>query len=167
MPFPDHLLEQAHHLARRERNRPRQASLRRAVSTAYYALFHLLISEATLNWKRADQRSSLARLFEHGKMKSASDKQRGELNQFLKTNPSAGLELSVARHLHLVADTFYQAQQKRQTADYDNATTWTRTQVLTQMDLVTRAFQSWHAIREEPAAQAYLISLLGKPQGHG
>src|SRR2546422_11077721 len=29
------------------RGRPRQASLRRTISTAYYALFHLLVHEAT------------------------------------------------------------------------------------------------------------------------
>jgi uncharacterized protein (UPF0332 family) len=167
MPFADDLLEQAQHLANRERKRPRQASLRRAVSTAYYALFHLLISEATLNWKRADQRHLLARFFEHGKMKSASDKQRGDLNTFFRTNPPPGPELDTARHLYRVADTFFQAQQQRHTADYDNRTQWTRTEVLTQIDLVAAAFQSWRAIREEPAAQAYLISLLGKPQGHG
>jgi hypothetical protein len=34
MPFAEHLLEQAQHLANREKKRPRQASLRRAVSTA-------------------------------------------------------------------------------------------------------------------------------------
>ena len=33
--------------AKRKPKRPRQASLRRAVSTSYYALFHLLICEAT------------------------------------------------------------------------------------------------------------------------
>jgi uncharacterized protein (UPF0332 family) len=59
MPYPAHLLEQAKHLANREKKRPRQASLRRAVSTAYYALFHLLIYEATLNWKRVDPRHLL------------------------------------------------------------------------------------------------------------
>jgi hypothetical protein len=41
------LLEQAHHLAFREPGKPRQASLRRAVSTAYYSLFHFLLHEAT------------------------------------------------------------------------------------------------------------------------
>ena len=41
MTFPDELLEQAHHLANRERKRPRQASLRRAVSSAYYARFSI------------------------------------------------------------------------------------------------------------------------------
>jgi hypothetical protein len=72
MPYPAHLLEQAKHLANREKKRPRQASLRRAVSTAYYALFQLLIHEATLNWRRVDQRALLARFFEHGKMKAAT-----------------------------------------------------------------------------------------------
>src|ERR1035438_5650076 len=64
MAFAEDLLEQAYHLARRERTKPRQASLRRAISTAYYALFHLLIREATGNWKRDVQRARLARTFE-------------------------------------------------------------------------------------------------------
>lgn len=165
MPFPDHLLEQAQHLANRERKRPRQASLRRAVSTAYYALFHLLIHEATLNWKRVDQRSVLARFFEHGKMKAASDKQRAECNRFISSNPPAGPELDCYRHLHNIADTFFQSQQQRHTADYDNSKQWTRTEVLTQVTLVQGAFSSWKAIREEPLAQAFLISLLGYPKG--
>jgi hypothetical protein len=39
------LLEQAEHLVARERKKPKQASLRRAVSAAYYALFHLLVND--------------------------------------------------------------------------------------------------------------------------
>ena len=50
MAFADDLLEQAYHLANREQEDPGQASLRRAVSTACYALFHLLIDEAVGNW---------------------------------------------------------------------------------------------------------------------
>jgi hypothetical protein len=106
MPFPEDLLEQAKHLANRERGKPRQASLRRAVSTAYYALFHFLIAEATLNWKRAEQRYVLARLFEHGRMKSASDRQRADCNRFIHSNPPSGAQVDCARHLRHVADTF-------------------------------------------------------------
>ncbi len=40
---PQHLLAVARDLANLESHRPRQASLRRAVSSAYHALFHLLI----------------------------------------------------------------------------------------------------------------------------
>lgn len=40
----EQLLSQAEHLARKDRTpNPPQASLRRAVSAAYYALFHLLV----------------------------------------------------------------------------------------------------------------------------
>lgn len=74
MAFADDLLEQAHHLARREKKKPKQASLRRAVSTAYYALFHLLVAAAVANWKNIEQRPDLARAFEHGRMKDASNK---------------------------------------------------------------------------------------------
>ena len=161
MAFADDLLEQALHLANRERKGPRQASLRRAVSTAYYALFHLLISEATLNWKRAEYRDALARVFEHGKMKSACRKKIGELTVYFKTNPRAGSELTVAQHLHRVAQTFVEAQQNRHVADYDNSRVWARTAVLAEIESVANAFKSWHAIRNESVAQAFLVSLFG------
>jgi len=45
------LLRQANHLATYEGANPSQASLRRAVSTAYYALFHLLIEDAAQRWQ--------------------------------------------------------------------------------------------------------------------
>jgi uncharacterized protein (UPF0332 family) len=154
-------------LANREPKRPKQASLRRSVSTAYYALFHLLISEATLNWKRVERRPLLARFFEHGKMKSASDKQRGECTRFFnsKPPPPPGADLDCMRHLHRVADTFFEAQQQRHTADYDNSKDWTRTEAVRLIAKVDSAFQSWRAIRDNAAAQAYLISLLGNPKG--
>ncbi|MBS1874595.1 MAG: hypothetical protein JSU00_15375 [Acidobacteria bacterium] len=51
MGLPEDLLEQADHLARWDWKHPKQASLRRAVSTAYYAVFHMLVSEAVAYWK--------------------------------------------------------------------------------------------------------------------
>lgn len=162
MAYADDLLELAQHLANLEPTSPRQACLRRAVSTAYYALFHLLISEATLNWGRSELRSELGRVFEHGKMKHASAEKRRELDAHFGKNPSRSQEPVISRHLHTVADTFIQVQQKRNEADYDTGKEWARTDVLTQIDAVSAAFESWKAIRDEPAAQAYLVSLLGK-----
>lgn len=164
MAYADDLLELAQHLANLEPTNPRQACLRRAVSTAYYALFHLLISEATLNWGRPELRSELGRVFEHGKMKNASVEKRSELNAHFGKNPPPSQELVISHHLHTVADTFIQVQQKRNDADYDTGKEWTRTDVLTQIDAVSAAFESWKAIRDEPVAQAYLVSLLGKRQ---
>lgn len=162
MAFANDLLEQARHLANREKKKPRQASLRRAISAAYYALFHLLTSEAVRNWKNRDQRPLLARYFEHGKMKNASEKCRAQCNAIVNSKPPpAGAILASRQHLFRVADTFIQAQQHRHTADYDSSKQWTRTETLTLIQQVNTAFSSWHAIRNEPVAQDYLISLLG------
>jgi len=73
MAYADELLELAQDIANLHPLKPHQASLRRAVSTAYYALFHLLISEATANWNRPELRGALARVFDHGPMKQAAD----------------------------------------------------------------------------------------------
>ena len=163
MPLAEQLLEQAQHLANREKKRPRQASLRRAVSTAYYALFHLLIHEATQNWKRAAQRPLLARVFEHGRMKSACDRKRSELSALMKSIPAPpAIQLATAQHLFAVVDTFIQAQQQRHTADYDNSTQWTRTEALAQIAAVNAAFHSWKTIRNDNLAQDCLVYLLVK-----
>jgi hypothetical protein len=113
MAFADDLLDQAYHLVNLEIGEPKQASLRRAVSTAYYALFHLLIDEAVGNWGVARQRSVLARTFDHGKMKSICE---DHVKSFYSSGqPSSGVQLKN------VAQTFVQLQEKRHTADYDNA----------------------------------------------
>jgi hypothetical protein len=70
------LLEQAQHLAKRERGRPRQASLRRAISAAYYALFHLLLEEAALQaipGSLASWRPVSARSINHGDVKKVAN----------------------------------------------------------------------------------------------
>ena len=161
MSFAQDLLDQSSHLANREPRRPKQASLRRAVSTAYYSLFHLLVQEATKNWKRAAQRPALARAFEHGRMKAACERKLTDLNTIMsKRPPPLVSQRAVAQHLHTVVSTFIEAQQQRHTADYDNSKRWTRTEVLTQIAGVTRAFESWHKIRNEDLAQDYLVYLL-------
>jgi uncharacterized protein (UPF0332 family) len=162
MAYADDLLELAQHLANLEPANPRQACLRRAVSTAYYALFHLLISEAALNWSRPELRADLGRLFGHTRMKSASEEKRSALRAYFKTNPPPGRELTISRHLYTVLDTFIQIQQRREEADYDTSKEWTQTEAMSHIAAVVAAFESWREVREEPAAQAYLVSLLGK-----
>lgn len=154
MAFPDDLLEQAHHLAKREPKRPRKASLRRAISTAYYALFHLLTMEAVSNWRIAAQRPILARIFEHNKMRAASGRAANA--------PFPGEDPAVVAHLRNVASAFHELHEDRQIADYDNLTQWSRTEVLTQIDLVEQAFASWRAIRDQGIASDYLLSLFVK-----
>ena len=45
--------------------------MRRVVSTVYYSVFHLLVEDFVANWPFADQRTRLARMFDHRKMRDA------------------------------------------------------------------------------------------------
>jgi hypothetical protein len=84
MPLPDELLDTARRLLDLDGIEPRQATIRRSVSTAYYALFHLLISEALENWSRPEFRPILGRIFEHGTMRSVSERMASDLSRKLK-----------------------------------------------------------------------------------
>jgi hypothetical protein len=84
-----------------------QATLRRSVSTAYYALFHLIIETACENWPQP-QRSRVARQFEHKRMKDVS----ADTADKRPATPS-----SAQAGLIVVANTFVQLQQNRHTAD--------------------------------------------------
>ncbi len=127
MAFHDDLLRQAIQLVHKESKHPKQASLRRAVSTAYYAMFHFLIWETTANWSRHALRARLGRAFDHAPMKSAS-------NRILDSRmfPFTGEDPTVVANLKTVAKAFAQLQEKRHTADYDNGASWIRTEALTQ-----------------------------------
>src|SRR5258708_38531835 len=118
MAFADDLLEQAQHLARREPKRPKQASLRRAISTAYYALFHLPTTSAVANWKRVGQRAGLARAFDHRRMRDASDR--------IASRQYIGQTAVVVTRLRAVAKAFTNLQQDRHAADYDSTRRWSR-----------------------------------------
>lgn len=165
MRLPEGLLEQAQHLAKREPKRPKQASLRRAISAAYYGLFHLLISEAIFNWRREEDRIQLARMFEHSHMRSTCASKRDELNRVFHQSKQSGVahpEEAVLRSLYRVVATFVQMHEQRELADYDYGSNWTRTDVLPKVEGVAAAFQAWKAIRNEEVAQAFLFSLLNK-----
>ena len=149
MAYADDLLEVAHDLAHKEAANPKQASLRRAVSTAYYALFHLLIDEAVSKWAIERQRSILARTFEHGKMKGICD----DVLRAAKSGAPLPPELKT------VAGAFIELQQHRHTADYDNSKQWSPGDVVNVLALATETFAAWRAISAQDAAQDYLLQL--------
>ena len=152
MALADDLLKQAFLLLNKEPKNPTQASLRRSVSTAYYALFHLLIQEASSNWSRADTREYLARAFEHRTMLDAS--KRAENANYDAFPPQ------VVSKLRAVARAFRELQVQRHLADYSNATKWDRTKADAKVKQSKTAFANWKSIRNEYVAQRYLVSLL-------
>lgn len=160
MAYPEDLLEQAQHLAQREPKRPKQASLRRAVSSAYYALFHLLISETVKNWKRPRERSTLARVFEHSSMGKVCTNKRNDLRAYFHGSPPPGPDYDTNRHLLTVAEAFVDMLQHRHIADYDGSKVWSRVEVWERIDAVREAFASWKAISNHHEAQNFLVTLL-------
>src|SRR5262245_16524514 len=74
--------KQPRRLARLDPRRPQQGNLRRAVSTAYYALFHFLVDRSSRSFVgttgvREQFRRMLARAYGHGEMASAGKTFRG------------------------------------------------------------------------------------------
>lgn len=134
-----------------------QLALRRAVSAAYYAVFHLLIFEATSNWAAPSLRTSLGRAFEHGTMKTAS-------NRILDTTkfPFTGEDAKVVARLRFVAQTFSQLQEDRHFADYNLTEDLDPPEALAQVKSAEEIFNTWPSIRSQQIAQAYLVSLLVK-----
>jgi len=153
MAFAQDLLKQAIHLLNKESKHPTQASLRRSVSTAYYALFHLLIQEASANWSRADTRDYLARAFEHRTMKQAC-----KWAENATCDPA--ISSQVVAKLRSVARAFRELQLQRHLADYSNATKWDWTKASAKVNQAKTAFHDLKSIRNEFVAQKYLVSLL-------
>jgi hypothetical protein len=97
-----------------------EANVRRAVSSAYYALFHLLVRDAILNWKHADHRSRLARTFDHKRMKDASTAILKEIGKVrIPQNADPDPQQALLSRLSTVAQASVDLQQARHRADYD------------------------------------------------
>jgi hypothetical protein len=132
------------------------------VSTAYYALFHLLVNEASSRFVTGRDRDALrhclARGFAHSNMKTVSQ-------QFATNSVSAKLSPGLkGRRLQVeltrVAEAFVDLQQARHEADYDTAQRFTRREVLDLVEQAEQAFQDWHVVRNSLQADTFLVGLL-------
>jgi hypothetical protein len=155
MAYPDDLIAHANFLVDLNVPQdPKQVDLRRAVSAAYYALFHLLTSEAAQNWKHIRHQNRLARIFDHKAMKTCS------ASIVSRQPPSDAAELAAFEKLKVVAKNFVDLQQARHDADYNSSRIWSRTQAYEEIVKAEVAITAWTAIREEEMAQDYLFDLL-------
>jgi uncharacterized protein (UPF0332 family) len=160
MGIADDLLRQADHLATYEGLNPSQASLRRAVSTAYYALFHLLVEAAALRWNGSlEAQTGMERGFRHGSMNSVS-------TQFQKQTwrDWHGTQQLIPSEIRKIASAFVDLQDERHAADYDNHEQWTATDVEKILETARSAFQDWHSISTDPMAGNYLFAMLVSKQ---
>jgi hypothetical protein len=126
------------------------------VSTAYYAVFHLLVEEAALRWSGSPEaRTGMERGFQHGAMKNTS-------MQFRKQSwrDWHGNVQTVPLAIQEIAGAFIDLQEDRHSADYDSHEQWTVKDVQATLDTARSAFQYWDSIRTDPMAGNYLLAML-------
>jgi uncharacterized protein (UPF0332 family) len=128
------LLDQAIRLAKLDAMKPKQANLRRAISSAYYAMFHLLVDEACrvqigAQHNQTPFRQVLGRAFAHGVMKEACKSFGGGT---LKKGVTRGLPaaFTIPAEIKDLASNFVELQDERHLADYDLTERFNRSEVL-------------------------------------
>ena len=153
MAYHDDLL--AHALALVHRQPQSELVLRRAVSAAYYAVFHLLIFEATEHWDNIGLRAALARAYDHGLMKTTS-KRILDSREFPYPNENP----QVVEELREIAQGFIQLQEDRHFADYNLTKPLDPVDALRQVRSAEKIFLTLPAIKTEQIVQEYLTLLL-------
>lgn len=163
MSLSDDLLRQAVHLATLEPKRPKQASLRRAVSTAYYGLFHLVIEEGSRRFVAVPRlRPAVARAFNHQQLATAA-----KAFHQVHASPTkdhwlkAHLAGPVTIGLDEFCSTFVDLQDRRHEADYDTAATFARGDVRSLLTLAQDARVKWQRERDTDNALAFLLYAAG------
>lgn len=141
-------------------SRCEQIDLRRAVSAAYYAVFHLLTITAAENWVAPADRVRFAGLFEHGKMKKAMDGLDNRVARRLGAAPSAK-DAAVGDDLKHIAKEFAALQDVRHIADYDNSEVWSYTEVESVIVRARDLYLKWEVLAKSSLATAYLLDMLG------
>lgn len=152
MPLPDDLLSLARHLVKRNPGTPIEADLRRGVSTAYYALFHLLISESTTRIiALVAMRPRVTRAFDHKDMRKICQVYSAHVA------PSAP---PIPPEIQTIALTFVTLQDARHQADYDTAITMTYLEANGYVQEAEIAFAAWATVQTNPAVDPFLTDLL-------
>lgn len=153
------LLVQARRLAELDSGKPKQANLRRAVSSAYYALFHLFIAEFVRKVLTGHQKALMDRVsrsFNHPDMlKVCRQWQQSVLPQTLADL----MERAADPRFNAIAKTFVDLQEARHEADYDVSARLSRSETLARIRDVELAFDNCNAIRNSDQAITFLVSL--------
>ena len=132
------LFSQAEILAKLDARKPKQVNLRRAVSSAYYAVFHYLVEQACCiqfgtQHAQAPYRHVLGRAFAHNVMKQACTSFGGGTlkEAVIKGLPrDANGKYAVSSAIRGLALGFVELQEKRNVADYDRSERFKRSEVL-------------------------------------
>lgn len=180
---PDRLIFQAKALAGygAGRGRPSPTNHRRAVSAAYYALFHSLIEQAVLrvfpeSIATDDDRRRAARWIDHADLKQASNwiLECAKVSSATATPPAktgvkdgvwelfsqsagSGLRIgAVQRPLRRIARTFVDLQDARHRADYDQLASFPKATAQLHVDAAENAVALLSTHIQDPSIERFL-----------
>jgi uncharacterized protein (UPF0332 family) len=163
---PEHLFEQAKKLVDVPvGGRPRQADIRRAISTAYYGTFHATVTAATDMYvgatKRVNSQYGLVyRSVSHQRLRELCEKVCKSLPaRYAPYAPPAGFGSNIAAFATGVVE----LQQKRHKADYDPMIRMTRSDAVAAIATARAALVRYDAASDDDRA-AFLSLLLFEPR---
>lgn len=155
------LLKLARRLVRLDRKKPKQSSLRRAVSTAYYSVFHLLVREASRQAAPPAPpglRDQVARAFDHSSMRQVCAAFSG--SSTMPKGIQGLLATPIEPELRAVAKLFVDLQTQRHDADYNMTAKFTRLQVLALLRNSRRTVRNWKRMGNSPNRKLFIAALL-------
>lgn len=161
---PQKLIEAGRDFAKtRGKGRPRPIWLRRAVSSAYYALFHQLCREAAehlIPKGSPQQRLKLARAFGHGDMKKTCARiagREGGGNQHLRPL----LDSLKGTGIEDVAASFVDLQEARHRADYDHLADFSKAVALAHLRDAEKAIQALEKAKKRDQQTFFSLLAIG------
>lgn len=143
------------------RSKPRQANLRRAVSTIYYAMFHCMCHNcANVVIGRSKNHGKAAwrqvyRAVQHTFAKGACDATNGKQKLILQRFPA---------EIQDFANHFYSMQIKRHKADYDPYEKITKSSVITDIALTESVIESFERAPDHDRRAFAALVLLQQPR---
>ena len=163
MDLPQDLLQQAWVLLTMDPTRPKQANLRRAASTAYYALFHALVERSAAmlvgaSRPRRGLRRVLSRCYQHAEMRAACRSFIG--GQMPKAVVESMGTVSVQTIVQDMARTFEASQDLRHDADYNLARGFGRDEVRALLERIETDLAAFDTLADDTVKDLFLLSLL-------
>ena len=152
------LLKQAERLAKLEPKRPKRASLRRPISSAYYSLFHLLIEDgAKIITTDSSLRPHIACVYQHGEIKKVCDAVSAPLTPTGHW-PSKFFDFPIDPELISVCQTFSDLQELRHSADYDLSRVFKKSESVGIVSRALAAHQDWKKVGNTKNAKLLLLA---------
>jgi len=164
MPLAEELLEHARFLANLEASTTSQANIRRAISAAYYAVFHLLAAEVAAQVSPdspAGLRERTQRALDHMQMvKVAKAFSQVGATRVKDLPDDIVLPNPVSKELAAIGNRFRLLQDERHVADYDVSRHFDPIAGLNQVQEAEAVFKDWEIEKNSSNARVFLASLM-------